>query len=74
MQKKLVKSNMICYNRIAYSDGEIAQLARAIGSYPIGHWFDPGLWHHYYISWLGEVVNTRAFHARITGSNPVATT
>lgn len=41
MQKKLVKSNMICYNRIAYSDGEIAQLARAIGSYPIGRGFDP---------------------------------
>ena len=32
---------MICYNRIAYSDGEIAQLARAIGSYPIGRGFDP---------------------------------
>ena len=47
---------MICYNRIAYSDGEIAQLARAIGSYPIGRGFDPLSRYHMNLKVLCQIV------------------
>ena len=31
----------LCYINYAFGNGDVAQLARAIGSYPIGRGFDP---------------------------------
>ena len=40
-KKMIVKPKAICYDNVAFGIyGEIAQLARAIGSYPIGREFE----------------------------------
>ena len=52
--------------------GGIAQLARVLGSYPIGRWFESCCRYH---SWpVGQEVKTPPFHGGFTGSNPVRVT
>ena len=52
--------------------GCVAQLARAIGSYPIGHWFESCRSHHIWP--VGQEVKTTPFHGVIMGSIPVRVT
>ena len=53
-------------------DGGIAQLARALGSYPGGRRFKSTCRYH---QWrVGQVVKTPPFHGGIMGSNPVRVT
>ena len=40
-KKGIEKEKIICYNQFALGDGDVAQLARASGSYPEGRGFDP---------------------------------
>ncbi len=42
--KTLAKQKKLCYNTFRY--GGIAQLARVLGSYPIGHWFESSCRYH----------------------------
>lgn len=52
--------------------GGIAQLARVLGSYPIGRWFESCCRYH---SWpVGQEVKTPPFHGGIMGSIPVRVT
>ena len=52
--------------------GGIAQLARVLGSYPIGSWFESCCRYH---SWpVGQEVKTPPFHGGIMGSIPVRVT
>ena len=52
--------------------GEIAQLARATGSYPVGREFKS---HSRYHLWpVGQEVKTTPFHGVIMGSIPVRVT
>ena len=52
--------------------GGIAQLARVLGSYPIGRWFESCCRYH---SWpVGQEVKTPHFHGGIMGSIPVRVT
>ena len=53
--------------------GGIAQLARAIGSYPAGHRFKSycryhNIWPH------RQAVKTSPFHGEVSGSNPLGVT
>ena len=52
--------------------GDIAQLARVLGSYPIGRWFESNcryqLWLH------GQAVKTSPFHGGNAGSIPAGVT
>ena len=52
--------------------GGIAQLARAIGSYPIGHGFKSSFRYHFRP--VGQAVKTRPFHGCNMGSIPVRVT
>ena len=52
--------------------GGIAQLARVLGSYPIGRWFESCCRYH---PWpVGQEVKTPPFHGGIMGSIPVRVT
>ena len=57
-------------NDIKY--GGIAQLARVLGSYPIGRWFES--YCRYQIWPVGQEVKTSPFHGGIMGSIPVRVT
>ena len=61
----LEKSKFVCYNKFAFIYGEIAQLARAIGSYPCGQ-MSYRLIMAGYINWLDSSVHTR----NVGGSSP----
>lgn len=52
--------------------GGIAQLARVLGSYPIGRWFKS--YCRYHIWPVGQEVKTPPFHGGIMGSIPVRVT
>ena len=52
--------------------GDIAQLARALGSYPGCHWFKSS--YRYHIWPVGQAVKTPPFHGGIMGSIPVRVT
>ena len=52
--------------------GGIAQLARVLGSYPIGRWFKS--YCRYQIWPVGQEVKTSPFHGGIMGSIPVRVT
>ena len=49
--------------------GGIAQLARVLGSYPIGRWFESCCRYHFWP--VGQEVKTPPFHGGIMGSIPV---
>ena len=53
-------------------NGGIAQLARAIGSYPIGHGFKSNFRYHFRP--VGQEVKTPPFHGSNMGSIPVRVT
>ena len=53
-------------------NGGIAQLARVLGSYPIGRWFES--YCRYHSRPVGQVVKTPPFHGGIMGSSPVRVT
>ena len=52
--------------------GGIAQLARVLGSYPIGRWFKS--YCRYHLWPVGQEVKTSPFHGGIMGSIPVRVT
>ena len=52
--------------------GGIAQLARVLGSYPIGRWFESCC--RYHSRPVGQAVKTPPFHGGIMGSIPVRVT
>ena len=52
--------------------GGIAQLARALGSYPNGRWFKSDF--RYHTRPVGQAVKTRPFHGCNMGSIPVRVT
>ena len=52
--------------------GGIAQLARAIGSYPAGHRFKS--YCRYHIWPHRQAVKTSPFHGEVSGSNPLGVT
>ncbi len=54
-----------------FSYGGIAQLARALGSYPGCHWFESDC---RYLRPVGQEVKTSPFHGGIMGSIPVRVT
>ena len=54
-----------------YRYGGIAQLARALGSYPNGRWFKSDF---RYQRLVGQTVKTPPFHGGNTGSIPVRVT
>ena len=77
----LAKKNLICYYYIAYLIyGDVAQLARALGSYPNGRWFKSDFRYHIFITAVvnirpvGQAVKTRPFHGCNMGSIPVRVT
>ena len=57
-------------DRVIY--GGVAQLARALGSYPGCHWFKSS--RRYHIRPVGQVVKTPPFHGGNMGSSPVRVT
>ena len=62
---------MFCLD-LLMTGGGIAQLARVLGSYPIGRWFESCCRYH---SWpVGQEVKTPPFHGGIMGSIPVRVT
>ena len=57
------------------TNGCVAQLARAFGSYPTGRWFESVRSHQHRSLWPhGQVAKTPPFHGGIMGSNPVGVT
>ncbi len=58
--------------RNATKYGGIAQLARALGSYPGCRWFESDC--RYHIWPVGQAVKTSPFHGGIMGSIPVRVT
>ena len=60
--------NIIYVVKKIATNGDLAQLARAFGSYPKGRGFDPLGRHN---RPLGQAVKTPPFHGGNTGSNPV---
>ena len=54
------------------SNGGLAQLARASGSYPAGRWFKSDI--RYHNRPVGQAVKTRPFHGCNMGSSPVRVT
>ena len=57
------------------TNGCVAQLARAFGSYPTGRWFESVRSHQHRSLWPhGQAVKTPPFHGGIMGSNPVGVT
>ena len=59
-------------NTLVINNGGIAQLARVLGSYPIGRWFES--YCRYYLRPVGQEVKTPPFHGGIMGSIPVRVT
>ena len=59
-----------CFNNSEY--GGIAQLARALGSYPGCRWFKSDCRYHFRP--VGQAVKTSPFHGGIMGSIPVRVT
>ncbi len=69
-KKVLDKFRLSWYNNLVECGG-IAQLARALGSYPGCHWFESDCRYHRPV---GQEVKTSPFHGGIMGSIPVRVT
>ena len=69
-KKALDKFRLSWYNNLVECGG-IAQLARALGSYPGCHWFESDCRYHRPV---GQEVKTSPFHGGIMGSIPVRVT
>ena len=69
LKKSIDKRFFLWYNIQAF--GGIAQLARATGSYPVGHGFKSNSRYHRPV---GQEVKTTPFHGVIMGSIPVRVT
>ena len=61
--------NLACYGK--RTNGGVAQLARASGSYPAGRWFKSDFRYQNPCTWpVGQAVKTPPFHGGIGGSIP----
>ena len=71
-----MRYNNICRKAVIATttiNGGIAQLARVLGSYPIGRWFKSYCRYHFKRP-VGQAVKTSPFHGGIMGSIPVRVT